>query len=329
MDDISLKLKEIEKFLPKSDEEAEERYKEFKNKDPFPEIPPALLNTADIIDYIITTGMIYPFYPRKESLKPASYGVAFLGKCVFFEKGKKYLKDIKKNEKFILKQNQLAFLTLEPHFRIPNYIGLRFNLKITNIYRGLLVGTGPLVDPGYEGKVTIPLHNLTTTDYTFVGGEDVVYFEFTKLSPSDYWEREKIKLPSRGVYVEFPESKNKRGDVEDYLAMAAKNLPVQSIMTDIIERLNKSEKLLDKYKNIAIITILGIIITAYFGFSSIIQESINLTQNTNSLIKQGQTWQLEFESKMNTINYQSKQISTLNDEVIKLKSKIDSLESKK
>jgi hypothetical protein len=46
-----------------TDEEAEVRYEKFKSLDPFPEIPPALLNSADIEDYVAKTGMLFPFDP--------------------------------------------------------------------------------------------------------------------------------------------------------------------------------------------------------------------------------------------------------------------------
>jgi deoxycytidine triphosphate deaminase len=141
--------------------------------DPFPEIAPALLNSADISDYVRVTGMIYPFY--KEKLKSASYPVAILGKLIYWDDEEKECQmDLQKGDYFTLKSNSIAFVTLEPMFRIPNYIALRFNFKITNVYRGILLGTGPLVDPGFVGKLSIPLHNLTSNDYLFKGGEDLI-----------------------------------------------------------------------------------------------------------------------------------------------------------
>ena len=42
---------------------------------PFPGVPAALLSAADIEDYVRITGMLHPFYPVREFLKPASYEV--------------------------------------------------------------------------------------------------------------------------------------------------------------------------------------------------------------------------------------------------------------
>ena len=122
---------EVDMFA-RNDEEAACWFERYKSEDPFPEIAPALLNSADIIDYVAATGMIHPFYPEIGTLKTASYEVNLLGKCVYWnEEGEKQVRIIEKGDEFTLKQNSIAFVTLEPMFRIPDYIALRFNLKIT------------------------------------------------------------------------------------------------------------------------------------------------------------------------------------------------------
>jgi hypothetical protein len=42
-----------------SDEEAARRFELTRGTDPFPEVPSALLNTADLLDYVAATGMIW------------------------------------------------------------------------------------------------------------------------------------------------------------------------------------------------------------------------------------------------------------------------------
>ncbi|PHJ61574.1 hypothetical protein VF14_09150 [Nostoc linckia z18] len=233
-------------FAPSPDE-AENRFKEYKSKDPFPDILPALLNSADIYDYVAVTGMIDPFDPDK--LKSASYEVNLLGKCVYYdEQGKKQVEYIQKNKEFILKPNSIAFVTVEPMFRLPDYIALRFNLKITHVYRGLLLGTGPLVDPGFVGRLSIPLHNLTTNDYRFFGGEALIWVEFTKLSHSDDWRQLKRQrranlISRQGKYIPFPARKNQDSDVEEYLLKADRNRPIRSSIPDAIQDArNSAEK---------------------------------------------------------------------------------------
>jgi hypothetical protein len=52
-----------------TDDEADNRYKEFKLKDPFPDIPHTLLNFVEIKKYVEETGMIHPFHPEENKLK--------------------------------------------------------------------------------------------------------------------------------------------------------------------------------------------------------------------------------------------------------------------
>ena len=99
---------------------------DFLRQDPYPEIEPSLLNSADIHDYVLATGMINPFDPSK--LKPGSYEVSFNGVVYYWdEKGKEQSIDIEKEKRFLLKKNSIAFLFTKTKFRLPDYMALRFN----------------------------------------------------------------------------------------------------------------------------------------------------------------------------------------------------------
>lgn len=217
-----------------SEFEAENRWAKYRSYDPFPEIEPALLNSADFIDYVAATGMVHPFIEDRDYIKPASYGVPICGRCIYWdEDGKRHdfilsdkpldgYGDIGHQAEFELKRNSIAFVTLEPTFRLPDYIGMRFDLAIREVYRGLLLGTGPLVDPGFKGKLSFPLHNLTDGSYHFRAGEHVVWVEFTKISTWKKWREatssdQKMLIARDGQFYSFPEPKRARRDIRDYL----------------------------------------------------------------------------------------------------------------
>src|ERR1043166_7949999 len=173
---------------PSSEDDAAARYKTYCGVDPFPEIEAALLNSADICDYVAATGMIFPFCEHTDLLKPASYGPLLKGRGIYWDRNSKkhdlLLSDGKiegyenydYRTEFDLERNSIAFITLEPTFRMPLYLAFRFNLAIREVYRGLLLGTGPIVDPGFQGKISFPLHNLTDEKYTLVAGEQRILF---------------------------------------------------------------------------------------------------------------------------------------------------------
>jgi len=166
---------------------AKDKYEDFKQVDPFPDIPDALLNSADIVKYILTTGMIYPFIPKK--LEGATYTCEFSGEYIYWDVDRiKHKKTLSEDEKLPIKPNSIVFLGIKPIFYIPEYIALRFNLRVKNAYKGLLLGTGPIVDPGYVGKLFIPLHNLTSNEYCIKCKADLIDIEFTKISKNVNWD---------------------------------------------------------------------------------------------------------------------------------------------
>ena len=130
-----------------NDDEAAARATTYEQNDPFPSIPRALLSSVEIDDYARVTGMLFPFFPK--ALKSASYEAHIGGSAISWdEKGKRIERTVKRGEQLVLEANSIVFVQVEPTFRLPDYMAIRFNLRITHVHRGLLLGTGPLVDPG-------------------------------------------------------------------------------------------------------------------------------------------------------------------------------------
>ena len=227
-----------------SQEEAERRYLACKSFDPFPSIPPALLNSADISDYVSATGMICPFDDSEDTLKSASYRVRILGECVYWDdQGERRTIVLEKGDEFRLRPNSITFVGLEPVFRLPDYIALRFNLDISHVYKGLLLGTGPLVDPGFVGRLFIPLHNLTANEYVLRAHDSIIWMEFTKLSPLPRWGQSRLTQIQRGKFREFPARKLERKTISDYLERAVgREGTVRSSIPVTLERVTESAR---------------------------------------------------------------------------------------
>lgn len=223
--------------LAQTDEEAQERFEKVKSVDPFPDIAPALLNSADIYDYVRIASILHPFDPCK--LKSGSYEAGIKGRCIWWDdEAKRHSINLGKDaNEFTLFANSIAFVQVETNFRLPDYIALRFNLKITHVHRGILLGTGPLVDPGFVGRLLIPLHNLTTNHYRFRAGEGLIWIEFTKTSrlpdKGAGMEQAGQRLSRYGEYVPFPEKK-KNFAPEQYLEKAGGNNPIRSSIPEAV-----------------------------------------------------------------------------------------------
>jgi len=92
----------------------------------------------------------------------------------------------KKGPFYVVEKYSLVYIKLRQELRIPYYVIGRHNLKINYIYQGLLLGTGPQVDPGYVGHLIIPLHNLTTRDVRIYVQDSFVSIDFVRTTPVQF-----------------------------------------------------------------------------------------------------------------------------------------------
>ncbi len=327
-----------------SEDEAKEKYGKFENTDPFPEIPQALLNSADIHDYVRTTGMIYPFFP--ENLKPASYGIRLKGEYIFWLTPNERIhgwfdklteKDSDGDIVFTLKKNSIAFVQLESSFRFPSYLAARFDLKIRHIYQGILLGTGPLVDPGYEGNLYVPLHNLTNNDYKIKINSPVIWMEFTKLTPNAIWDKAYKSSNNRfGKYVPFTKARTKK-TLSDYINDAYPNAPIISTIPGIIaeydDRIKKSEdavkstvdsatKATNSFNRAVLIAMIGIFATIAFQMYNIQSKTVDYLQDYDSRLFDAHSELLEkqegYIDLANKVVHLENQIKVLQEELKKV-----------
>lgn len=209
-------------------------------EDPFPESPAALLSADDIIKYVEKTGMIAPFDGRsgaKSPLKAASYESKIGTEAFIYEKGVNYPKKIYDGTQDFLEipANSIVFVESDIYFRLPPFMAVRFNLQINHVHRGLLLGTGPLVDPGFWGKLCIPLHNLTNEPYHISKDDGLIWIEFTKTSSNPTHGRP----PSN---TDFPNIKAMIEKAAKPMFEDAPPISIRSSIPDMVEEANKKSE---------------------------------------------------------------------------------------
>ena len=207
-------------------------------KDPFPNSPAALLSADDIIRYVEKTGMISPFDGMsgdKSPLKAASYESKIGSEAFIYEKGVNYPQKIYDGSQDFLEipANSIVFVESDIYFRLPPFISVSFNLQINHVHRGLLLGTGPLVDPGFWGKLCIPLHNLTNEPYHISKDDGLIWIEFTKTSSN----------PTHGRPPSNTDSPNIKGMIERAAKPIFENaapIAIRSSIPDMVEVANSN-----------------------------------------------------------------------------------------
>lgn len=230
-------------------DEVNQRYEQYRDKDPFPDIEPALLNSAHIQAYIAKTGMIFPYHPDdnndKERVTSASLILTIGPEVLFWDKenNQQYKNDLHTDGEIVLRPNSITFLRPAERFSIPDYIAIRFNLRIKHVHRGLLLGTGPLLDPGFRGFPMIPVHNLTNNEYRVKVGEEFINVEFTKISNI---HNEPLITTNGHQYI-FKYKKN-RGKTLDFsfLRYIEKNVPNRKVKSSLSGAIDEAKILIEK-----------------------------------------------------------------------------------
>lgn len=216
-------------------------YDMYAKVDPFPEIASALLNSADLRLYINIVKIIHPFDEDNLSGVTIKLSIGKIG-VYWNEKGEKIEKDIKSDGSFCLKSNTIAYVQVYEYLRLPAYIISRFNLRVELAYKGILLGTGPIVDPGFCGYLNIPLHNLTNNDYYFNYNDSFIEMEFTKISPHNDWLKDSVKLQKQqGKYKYWKNSSStSQRDINYYLYKANSGRSISSSLPALNEKVKES-----------------------------------------------------------------------------------------
>ncbi len=208
-------------------------------------IADTLLNSEDIKKVVTATGVVSPFFVGggpKARLKKAAYE-GRIGSSAYIFKDKNVpvrIFDESTDTSLCIPENSIVFVECDLDFRVPDFVALRFNLQIQHVHRGLLLGTGPLVDPGFWGKLCIPLHNLTDQSYEIPKTEGLIWLEFTKTTlPTE--ERDLARAPLDAM----PNDKNGHWDIEKFLNKAAtqytgNKVPIRSSLPTMFDQANRA-----------------------------------------------------------------------------------------
>jgi deoxycytidine triphosphate deaminase len=272
-------------------EQAKAKAGDFRKTDPLPDVPQGLLSSEHIQAYVAATAMIHPFYPIEKRLKAASYEVNAGGRFIYWKEGKKTILDLHATnvEGIRLPANSISFVELESLLYLPDYIALRFNLRIQHVHRGLLLGTGPLVDPGFHGNLLIPLHNLTAEDYFISKEEGLIWVEFTKTTRGaastvpttnkfEFFETDRTKT-NRPIEVYF-EKANRNNPIESSIPKAVKDAHEKARESAVSAR--RAEKASQVWVGIGALAVLGAVV----GLSSfLLTASAHLRDNERRAIE--------------------------------------------
>jgi deoxycytidine triphosphate deaminase len=235
--------------------------------DPDKSVNAGVLLSDRIRFYVERVGLIEPF--AETNLAPASYDLTLGEECWYHnhtQETGQVKRVLSKGENLIIAPNSIVFVTIKETLSLPFYMVARFNLKLRFLHEGLLVGTGPQVDPGFVGRLSCPLHNFSNGKISLTCGESFAVIEFEKTTPfaqgeqlepglniSDIrsrGEQGQLKGLDNHACITFPEHSLNRRPIKGYLPPGKSvSSSVQGISEEVIalkDRVNSALNTLEK-----------------------------------------------------------------------------------
>lgn len=239
-----------------------------------------MVSSDQIRAYVDELQLIHPF--DEAQLKPASYDLT-LGPLYQFNGRNRVLTSA--NPVLEIPPNSIVFVAMGERLMLPHYLIGRFDLQIPLIYKGLLLGTGPQVDPGFRGVLSCPLHNISESSIFVQLGEQIAKIDFEKTGGWPAAALQLLKdrsietdeamyslrddLRQHGVVL-FDKSKRWKRPITDY---AAGQMRVRSSIARL-------ERTVTAYRNFGV----GAIIAALIAIAGLTIEAANLVASATKAV---------------------------------------------
>jgi len=245
--------------------------------DPEPNVFGILLSDR-IAYYAEKIGLVSPFL--HEHLGPASYDLSLGSECWYSDHTKETgqaKRMLQQGEALIIPPNSIIFVSTAESLNLPFYMVARFNLKLRILHEGLLVGVGPQIDPGYSGRLSCPLHNISSEKISLACGETFAVIEFqktTRFAQEEKWtpetdlseirargEQRKLKGVASLPCLTFPTRSLNREPVKGYLPPGkAIGSSVQGLSSKLAELDSQVSQKLSEFKTqLSTITVVSFI----------------------------------------------------------------------
>jgi len=134
---------------------------------------------SDWIEYYCRpeSRLVDPF--AEDSLRPAGYDLRVGANYAVGGK----VETLNVGGSFTIKPYQVAIIQTLETLNVPDFLIGRWNIRVKLAYSGLLWVGGAQVDPGFRGRLSCPIYNLSTRDFTLKYGDRVAMIDFVTTTP--------------------------------------------------------------------------------------------------------------------------------------------------
>jgi deoxycytidine triphosphate deaminase len=216
----------------------------------------------------------------EKNLRPAAYTLR-IGTKFIDSKGKPGKLD-DNNSSFVMEPNSIVYVSTYEQLNLPYYIAARFNLRVKWVYKGILLGTGPQVEPGYRGYLSCPLYNLTNSPFRITFREDFATIDFERTT--DLWGNASLDEIKESIECGDEFDKVKWGE-ETYLLFKQKEYPPLKLLPgyDILSSLSEMEQEVRTWRHIGIafaVSFFALTLTLLSFGSNVFRQTSDLTSET-------------------------------------------------
>jgi deoxycytidine triphosphate deaminase len=150
---------------------------------------------SDRIEYYCGAAfrLISPF--ENEYLRPAGYDLRVGGN--YAQGGEHFT--LNDGGSLTIAPYQVAVIQTLETLNLPGFLIGRWNIRVGLAYQGLLWVGGAQVDPGFRGRLSCPIYNLSTMPVTLKYGDELAMIDFvattpvrTDSKPFQWWHKKKL-----------------------------------------------------------------------------------------------------------------------------------------
>lgn len=219
----------------------------------------------------------------EKNLRPAAYTLR-IGEKYIDSKGKPGKLD-DENPYFVMEPNSIVYVSTYEKLNLPYYIAARFNLRVKWVYKGILLGTGPQVEPGYCGYLSCPLYNLTNSPIRITYREDFATIDFertTDFCPNAPFDKIRESIACGDEFDKLESAG------QTYVLFKQKEYPPLKLYPgfDVLSSLSEMEQEVRTWRHIGIafaVSFFALTLTLLSFGSNIFRQTSDVTNETKTI----------------------------------------------
>jgi len=243
-----------------------------------------------------------------KNLRPAAYTLRIGDKYVDSDGKPGTLDD--KNPHFEMRPNSIVYVSTLEKLDLPHYIAARFNLRVKWVYKGILLGTGPQVEPGYRGYLSCPLYNFTDRPIRISYREDFATIDFERTT--DFC-KDMSASDIQTAVVKGDELDQVRIGGDTFLLFKQSEYPRLKLWPgyDVLSSLLEMERDLRTWRNIGI----GFAVSFFALTLTLLSFGSNLFRQTSDLSNETKSLRYSLQASQNELKQSQADLQVLRDKV--------------